>query len=240
MAEDFVDHERLRVIARRSAADWTKGAADIGAYLAAQVSDLTHREVVGPLKAANGASGVIWARGQELAVWGDPDVPEMAFSVTKSVVSIVAGLAYDDGLLIPDQAVHEVVDVGEFGGAHNEQITWRHLLQQSSQWDGQLWGKPTSVDAQSFREGTEVHGTPPGLGWGVQRRQNESAHLRADASPAALPRGRPARAGDAPAGGVQPLVVERVPHKQRRDRRPARRGRLGRRALGRRSRRVRA
>jgi len=28
-----------------------------------------------------------------------------------------------------------------------------------------LWGKPTSVDAQSFREGSEVHGTPPGEGW---------------------------------------------------------------------------
>ena len=79
--------------------------------------------------------------------------------------SVVAGLAFDDGLLTPDQPVHEVLDVPEFQGTHNERITWRHLLQQSSQWVGELWGKPTDVDKQSFREGTEVHGTPPGAGW---------------------------------------------------------------------------
>lgn len=28
-----------------------------------------------------------------------------------------------------------------------------------------MWAKPTTVDVQSFREGTEVHGTPPGQGW---------------------------------------------------------------------------
>jgi len=61
--------------------------------------------------------------------------------------------------------VHEVVDLAEFVGTHDERITWRHLLQQSSQWEGELWGKPTSVDAQSSREGTETHGTPPGQGW---------------------------------------------------------------------------
>ena len=97
--------------------------------------------------------------GREAASWGDPQVPEMAFSVTKSVVSVVAGVAFDDGLLVPDQLVHEVVDVAEFRGPHNDRITWRHLLQQSSQWEGELWGKPTSVDAQSCREGTETHGT---------------------------------------------------------------------------------
>ncbi|HSF26550.1 MAG TPA: serine hydrolase [Actinomycetes bacterium] len=152
-------------VVKRSVVNWTSGAADIETYLSAQVSDLSHREVVGPLKAAAGASGVVLVGGSEVAAWGDPDEPEMAFSVTKSVVSVVAGLAYDDGLLVPDQPVHEVLDVEQFRGPHNERITWRHLLHQSSQWEGELWGKPTRVDAQSYREGTEVHGTPPGEGW---------------------------------------------------------------------------
>jgi CubicO group peptidase (beta-lactamase class C family) len=143
----------------------TTAAVDIERYLAAQVADDSHREVVGPLLAASGGSGVVRVGSCEAASWGDPDVAEMAFSVTKSVVSVVAGLAFDDGLLVPDQPVHEVVDAVEFKGAHNERITWRHLLQQSSQWEGELWGKPTSADAQSFREGTETHGTPPGQGW---------------------------------------------------------------------------
>lgn len=134
-------------------------------YLSAQVDDATHREVVGPLLPAQGGSGVVRVGGREVAAWGDPDVAEMAFSVTKSVVSVVAGLAYDDGLLVLDHPVHEDINAPEFCGEHNEQITWRHLLQQTSQWQGNLWGKPTSVDAQSFREGTEVHNTPPGQGW---------------------------------------------------------------------------
>ncbi len=39
----------------------------------------------------------------------------------------------------------EVLDTGAA-----RTITWEHLLQQTSQWRGELWGKPTSVDAQSF------------------------------------------------------------------------------------------
>jgi CubicO group peptidase (beta-lactamase class C family) len=96
---------------------------------------------------------------------GDADTPGMAFSVTKSVVSVVAGLAFDDGLLVLDQPVHEVVHIAEIEGARRDRITWRHLLQQTSQWEGELWGKPTGVDAQSFREGTVIHGTLPGEGW---------------------------------------------------------------------------
>jgi beta-lactamase family protein len=160
-----VDQRRLSATLEASAASWTREAVDIETYLAAQVSDTSHREVVGALLPASGASGVVRVAGDQVATWGDPDVPEMAFSVTKSVISVVAGLAFDDGLLTPDQPVHEVLDAAEFCGAHNECITWRHLLQQSSQWEGELWGKPTSVDKQSVREGTEVHGTPPGEGW---------------------------------------------------------------------------
>jgi len=160
-----VDHASLDRIVRECTARWTFAAADIEAYLAAQVADASHREVVGPLRASAGASGVVWVQGEEVATWGDADAPEMAFSVTKSVVSIVAGLAFDDGLLVPDQPVHEVVGIAEFEGPPRDSITWRHLLQQTSQWEGELWGKPTRVDAQSFREGTEVHGTPPGEGW---------------------------------------------------------------------------
>ncbi len=160
-----VDLGVLSAVVQRAGGWWTHDAVDIEKYLSARVSDATHREVLGPLLGARGASGAVRVGGREVAIWGDPDMAEMTFSVTKSVVSVVAGLAYDEGLLIPGQPVHEVLDVPEFRGEHNEQITWRHLLQQTSQWEGQLWGKPTTVDAQSFREGTEVHGTPPGQGW---------------------------------------------------------------------------
>jgi CubicO group peptidase (beta-lactamase class C family) len=160
-----VDHVELARVVAKCPDRWTSGAADMEAYLATQVSDVSFREVIGPLVSATGASGVVLVESNEVANWGDPDIPEMAFSTTKTVVSVVAGSAFDDGLLILDQPVHEVVSIPEFEGPHNELVTWRHLLQQTSQWEGELWGKPTSADAQSFREGTEVHGTPPGLGW---------------------------------------------------------------------------
>jgi len=109
-----VDQVTLNRVVAECPGRWTIGAADIETYLAAQVADTSHREIVGPLRASIGASGVVWVHGEEVAKWGDADAPEMAFSVTKSVVSVVAGVAFDDGLLVPDQPVHEVVRVAEF------------------------------------------------------------------------------------------------------------------------------
>ncbi len=160
-----VDQARLETAAQDAGARFTVEAVDIEAYLASQVADTTHREVAGPLSPATGASGVVIVGGRRVVSWGDPAAVEMTFSVTKTVVSLVADVAFDDGLLRPDEAVHVTVPVAEFEGPHNARITWRHLLQQTSQWEGTLWGKPTSVDAQSYREGTEAHGTPPGEGW---------------------------------------------------------------------------
>lgn len=164
-AADRVDRQALAEVLLPYASRWTREAVDIEAYLARQVSDTSHRAVVGPLLPASGASGVVLVDGEQVAGWGDPEVPEMAFSATKTVVSLVAGLARDAGLLLPHQPVHQVVDLPQLRGPHGEGITWEHLLQQTSQWEGVLWGKPTSVDAQSFREGTEVHSTAPGQGW---------------------------------------------------------------------------
>lgn len=160
-----LDQSRLDHVLEAQTAVWTSAALDIDTYLAAQVDDASGREVIGPLLAASGGSGVVLHHGSEVGRWGDPSVPEMAFSATKSVVSVVAGVAFDAGLLVPDQRVSEVIDLPEFAGGDSSAITWEHLLQQTSQWQGTLWTKPTSVDAQSYREGTEVHNTPPGQGW---------------------------------------------------------------------------
>ncbi|WP_234343077.1 serine hydrolase domain-containing protein [Streptomyces fulvoviolaceus] len=141
------------------------GIDDMASYLDAQVSDASHREVVGPLLDGQGAGGVVVRRGTVIASWGDPTRAEMAYSATKSVLSVVAGVLFDDGRLRLDEPVSESVDLPQFAGAHGRAITWRHLLDQTSQWEGELWGKPTRVDAQSTREGTESAGGPPGEGW---------------------------------------------------------------------------
>jgi CubicO group peptidase (beta-lactamase class C family) len=38
------------------------------------------------------------------------------------------------------------VNDGGFESAHNSAITWQHLLQQTSEWQGSLWDKPDLVD----------------------------------------------------------------------------------------------
>lgn len=107
------------------------------------MADASHREVIGPLLDGQGASGVVVRRGTVLAVWGDPTRTEMAYGATKSVLSLVAGVAFDDGVLRLEEPASESVDLPEFGGSHGRAITWRHLLDRTSQWEGELWSKPS-------------------------------------------------------------------------------------------------
>jgi CubicO group peptidase (beta-lactamase class C family) len=127
----------------------TEGIDDIAGYLALQVNDASDREVVGPLRAGAGASGVVIWRGDTVASWGDPAVPEMSFSATKAFVGLVAGVAFDRGLLDPGARVCDTVELAALDAEAGWDIRWRHLLQQTSQWEGVLWGKPTWADAQS-------------------------------------------------------------------------------------------
>lgn len=154
----MVDAARVAAACAAQAARQTEGIHDMAAYLAAQVSDESHREVVGPLLAGTGASGLVRHGGRTIGEWGDPTVPEMLFSATKSVVSLVAGVArLDVEARVRDTVALPGFDLGE--------IRWRHLLQQTSGWSGELWGKPAAADAQSQREGDEAVDGPPGSGW---------------------------------------------------------------------------
>ena len=65
----------------------------------------------------------------------------MDFSVTKSYLSTVAGLALDARLIDSvNDKVNEYVWDETFEGEHNSKITWDHLLTQTSDWYGQLFG----------------------------------------------------------------------------------------------------
>ena len=79
----------------------------------------------------------ILKNGYIVAQWGDVKRVDMTFSVSKSFLSTVAGLAVDDHLIKNiDDRVNEYVWDGKFDGEHNSKITWRHLLTQSSDWSG--------------------------------------------------------------------------------------------------------
>lgn len=127
---------------------------------------------VGPMASRGGVSGVILYKGYIIAKWGDPNAVEMVNSVTKSFVSTVVGLAVDQGLiksiddkvytyLPPIEVVNgegQTVDqnpiaktsfIYPFETEHNRKISWDHLLRQTSDWEGVLWGKPDWADRPS-------------------------------------------------------------------------------------------
>ena len=98
-------------------------------------------EILGPTKKRGGPAGLILKDGYVVAKWGDTKRVDMTFSVTKSFLSTVTGLGIDKGLITneTDFAKDYIWD-GTFDGRHNSKITWQHLLQQNSDWSGELWG----------------------------------------------------------------------------------------------------
>jgi CubicO group peptidase (beta-lactamase class C family) len=127
---------------------------------------------IGPILPRGDATGVIVRRGYVIAEWGDPTAVEMTHSVTKSFLSTVVGMAVDKGLI---RSVHDTVSkavgpilamepsasglgannpdggrwITPFASPHNRRLTWDHLLRQTSDWEGTLWGKPEWADRPS-------------------------------------------------------------------------------------------
>ncbi|MFM1968939.1 MAG: hypothetical protein RL152_316, partial [Bacteroidota bacterium] len=125
-------------------------------------------DAVGPFATRKSSSGVIIRKGYIISSWGDIDYSEQTNSVTKSFLSVVVGLAVDKGLIRSiDDKVGDYVqliepydpetyrkpeDLGKshfimpFASEHNKKITWNHMLRQTSDWEGTLWGKPDWAD----------------------------------------------------------------------------------------------
>ncbi len=106
-----------------------------------------YNDLIGPTKERGGQNGIILRHGYIVAEWGETDRADMTYSVTKSYVSTTAGLAFDRGLIrdVHDR-VRSYVHDGGFDSPHNSQITWHMLLNQTSEWEGTLWGKPDWAD----------------------------------------------------------------------------------------------
>jgi CubicO group peptidase (beta-lactamase class C family) len=129
-------------------------------------------EGIGPFAERGPATGMVIKNGYIIAQWGEPSRVDMTFSVTKSFLSTVVGLAYDDHLIPsindtlykviapiqiydPAQSSIKANSYGQpdlvrlFDTPHNRTITWDHMLRQVSDWEGTLWGKPEWADRPS-------------------------------------------------------------------------------------------
>jgi len=102
----------------------------------------------GPVHARGPQSGVVWRHGREIAAWGEPDRADLTFSVAKTYLALLAGVAQEQGLL-PDlnaPVCERLPGIGFDDGDHNRAVTWYHLLTQTSEWQGSCFGLPDTVD----------------------------------------------------------------------------------------------
>ena len=123
---------------------------DMAAQLRAQTAREPYPAIDGPYKDRGVSSGIILRGGRIVAEWGDTNRIDMTFSVAKSYLATVAGLAFDRGM-IPnlDDPIGKLVKDGGYDSPHNAKITWRMALTQSSEWEGVLWDKPDVADRRA-------------------------------------------------------------------------------------------
>lgn len=154
----------------------TRWPRDLSAGLAAsgEHEPPPWNEIIGPTRPRGGPNGMILRHGRIAAQWGDIDRADMTFSVAKSYLSLLAGIAVGDGLIrdLDDPIRDYGLDDG-FDSAQNRTITWRHMLTQTSEWEGTLWDKPDLVDrhrqvgvaGDNSRKGTFRKLRRPGAFW---------------------------------------------------------------------------
>lgn len=158
--------------ARQHETPWPR---DLRAHLEAGYFDPPpHNELLGPVAQRGAPSGLLLRHGRIVGAWGNTRQVDMTFSIAKSYLSLLAGIAWADGLIAdPDEPVGRTVHDGGFDGPHNGAVTWRHLLQLTSEWEGTLWGKSDVIDrnrdiaveAQGSRKGDWRDLQPPGTYW---------------------------------------------------------------------------
>jgi CubicO group peptidase (beta-lactamase class C family) len=101
----------------------------------------------GPVHPRGGVSGVVMQHGREVLAWGEPERADLTFSVAKTYLGLLAGVAHGRGLLPDvDEAVVSRLPAIGFDSAHNRQVTWRQLFEQTSEWEGSCFGLPDTVD----------------------------------------------------------------------------------------------
>lgn len=136
-----VSAEQLQKAVEFAQANEYTGSRDLRQAILKGFEREPFHQILGPTKKRGGPAGMILKNGYVIAQWGDTKRVDMTFSVTKSYLSTVAGLAVDAGMIrSAEDLVKDYVWSGEFEGRHNSSIRWKHLLNQSSDWTGQLWG----------------------------------------------------------------------------------------------------
>jgi CubicO group peptidase (beta-lactamase class C family) len=141
------DFAEAIAFAQANEVSWTRDpVAEPSRWGVHHVDPPPYNRLRGPVYARGGVSGVIWVRGEEVAAWGAPGRADLTFSVAKTYLALLAGIAHERGLLEPGERVSERLPGLGFDSPHNRAITWEHLLTQTSEWEGECFGMPDQVE----------------------------------------------------------------------------------------------
>ena len=135
-AELGIDAQKLAAAVQFAQANETKRALDFSD----QETTFGSRLGSMPTRRAH-TNGLVIYKGYVVAEFGDTSFVDPTYSVAKSMLATVAGVAVRDGRLNVDEPVAKRVDDGGYASARNSQVTWKQHLQQESEWEGSLWGK---------------------------------------------------------------------------------------------------
>ena len=117
-----------------------KGDKDLRIEILKGFATEPYHSIKGPTKKRGESNGLIIKDGYIIASWGDTKRVDMTFSVTKSYLSAITGIAVDKNLIRSEKDfVSNYVWDKTFDGEKNSLITWEHLLNQSSDWFGNLF-----------------------------------------------------------------------------------------------------
>lgn len=158
-----MDSARLAEAVAFARANETSWPTELRQALAeSSLTEGPYNEIVGPLKDRGGPAGMVVRNGYVAAEWGDTRRVDLTFSVSKSYLATLAGLALDAGLIrgLSDPVRAYVPDT-LFAG-RNAPITWHQLLNQTSEWEGTLWEKPDLADRRAGKDRTL---NAPGTFW---------------------------------------------------------------------------
>ncbi len=147
-AEAGFDPAALDRAVRFATAHESPWPRDLRAYLeTGYFEPKPYCDLLGPIRGRGPPNGLLLRQGRVVASWGNTRQVDFTFSVAKSYLGLLAGIAWADKL-IPDldEPIGRRVHDGGFEGPHNGAITWREMLQQTSEWEGELFGKADMFD----------------------------------------------------------------------------------------------
>jgi CubicO group peptidase (beta-lactamase class C family) len=99
-------------------------------------------------------NGVVIYKGYVVAEFGDTTWVDPTYSVAKSMMATVAGIAVRDGKIDLSAPVGATVKDGGYDSPRNQSVTWKMHLQQETEWEGEMWGKKHDfVGKEAFGEG---------------------------------------------------------------------------------------